>query len=549
MVLASCNKKNNLHLRGLGAAAFLVLVWNAPFLFADVSPSLGTTAPSKPQQLAELRSQATEAEQHADWRTACWRYDEMLRLKPRDAATREAFQRCLRRLQIQGRHNDRGYRQVLVSLTPAQALDVYEQVLGVVQTVYVERDKANLSTLFQHGLTELRFALEDEAFVREHLAGLTTEVIQAIRARLGEWTPRDLKSAGKAREQVLAVLRALYRAGMPDRPLFAVAVALEFAAGICSGLDEYTLFFNPSLYGDLQAKWRAQQAGVGLEPMPMGGQLVIAAVDPGGPAELAGLRPGMIIQRIDGQAGEGMSREAAIEHLRGETGTKLDLEVIVPETMQVVPLKGLVRKPIPTVSHEQADDIGVLKIANFHESTLQEVKEALAQLQSGGIKGLILDLRGNPGGSFKAAVHVAELFLPEGSLIVDTKGTSKEFNQPFRVGAMNPFALPVVVLVDGETASAAEVVAGSLKEHGRARLMGQTTFGKGSIQVIIPLEKAPLKKKPGAIRITVAKFFWPGRSNSRGIVPDDVINTETELFDAARQHLRAAPAPPMMMNQ
>ncbi len=156
--------------------------------------------------------------------------------------------------------------------------------------------------------------------------------------------------------------------------------------------------------------------------------------------------------------------------------------------------------------------VGYIQINHFQDSTVQDVKEALARLQTDGVQGLILDLRGNPGGTFKAGVQVAELFLDEG-VIVYSESPLAEFNRPFKVESRNPVQLPVVVLVDRDTASAAEVVAGALKEHrpGNTLIVGQTTFGKGSIQGVIPLDKPPLDKAPGGIRITIAKLFSPGK--------------------------------------
>jgi len=294
------------------------------------------------------------------------------------------------------------------------------------------------------------------------------------------------------------------------------------------------------------------------------GQIIITRVHKGGPADEANLIAGTRIVQIDGQSVDNLPPYYVAERLRGEVGSGVDLLVDIPVTEMVAAMRQgmkLVRRPVAvgTVEHQllegatESETLGYLRITSFHDATVQEVREALAQLQSTsqGIKGLILDLRGNPGGAFKAAVKVSELFLPEGSMVVDTKGTVQDFNQSFTVrGSMNPFALPMVVLVDSETASAAEVMAGSLKESGRARVIGQTTFGKGTIQVIIPLDKSPLHKTPGGIRITVAKFFWPGRSpdGGRGVVPDEVIGTDTDtILNAARQHLRAAGA--MMIRQ
>jgi len=168
--------------------------------------------------------------------------------------------------------------------------------------------------------------------------------------------------------------------------------------------------------------------------------------------------------------------------------------------------------------------IGYIQINHFQDSTVQDVKEALAQLQTAGARALILDLRGNPGGAFKAGVQVAALFLNDG-VVVYAESPLAEFNRPFKVESRNPVTLPVVVLVDRDTASAAEVVAGALKDHrpGNTLIVGQTTFGKGSIQGVIPLDKPPLDKAPGGVRITVAKLFSPAKHlaySDRGVTPD-----------------------------
>ena len=170
------------------------------------------------------------------------------------------------------------------------------------------------------------------------------------------------------------------------------------------------------------------------------------------------------------------------------------------------------------------------------------MKDALAHLQTAGVRGLILDLRGNPGGLFDAAVQVSELFIGSG-VVVYSQSQLKKYNRPFpdprpRPDIANPLLLPVAVLVDGETASSAEVLAGALKEQYRsARLFGQTTYGKGSIQSVIPL-----RKSPGGIRITVAHLFSPSRQpyTGRGIVPDVLVDGAGEACIAAAQaHLQS----------
>jgi hypothetical protein len=204
----------------------------------------------------------------------------------------------------------------------------------------------------------------------------------------------------------------------------------------------------------------------------------------------------------------------------------------------------------PSVRHEMlAEDLstspgfgsiyaGLIVINQFQDSTLPEVREALLDLANKGARGLILDLRGNPGGLFKSAVQVAELFVGDG-VIVHSQGQIKEYNQPYEVRGGHVCPLPLVVLVDGDTASAAEVLAGALKDLGRARLIGQQTFGKGTIQATIPLDRPPFEKTPGAIRLTVAKLLSPAKQpyTGRGVTPDQEVSPEA-TFNTGKMELQ-----------
>jgi hypothetical protein len=206
----------------------------------------------------------------------------------------------------------------------------------------------------------------------------------------------------------------------------------------------------------------------------------------------------------------------------------------------------------PSVRHEMlADNLatspmssplyaGLITIGQFQESTPQEMREAVIDLSARGAKGLVIDVRGNPGGLFKAAVQVADLFVGEG-VIVYGQGQIREYNHSFAARGGNICTLPAVVLIDGETASAAEVLAGALKELGRARLVGQQTFGKGTIQALIQLDRPPLDKTPGAIRVTVAKLLSPAKQpySGRGVVPDVEVPTMDDAIQAAKGQLRS----------
>jgi C-terminal processing protease CtpA/Prc len=403
-----------------------------------------------PAEIDLLREKARDCEAKGQWSEACRLYDELVK-KDRNLADRDGYQRCLRHVLQARRHRDATFRQILLSLKPAQAAEVYEDVLVKLRNNYVDREKAEINELFQQGLEEFGFALQDDFFIREHLPQVRRPAIEAFRARLAEWRDRKLQTTREARDQVLAVALASRRSLGLDSSL----VFLEFACGACNGLDEHTTYLTPGHLNEIQASLKGDT---------------------------------VVVRSVEFQ-------------LLLDEGTR----------------------------------IGVVRVLTFHENTVQELRDALVQLQTMGMDVLILDLRGNPGGLFRPAVQVAEIFLQEG-VIVLTQSRLRGYNRTYKAENPNAVDIPLVVLVDGETASSAEVVAGALKENQRATLVGQNTFGKGSIQAVLALEKVP-----AGIRITVAKFFSPANYpySGKGVAPHDVVDAgpEAQLI-AARQVAR-----------
>ncbi len=498
-----------------------------------------TALPAQTPRSNEAQRQALACEQRGDWLEACRWYDEAYRRDRTRLDCREAYQRCLRLFHLQNRHRDPAYREVLARLTASRALDVYQEVLFILSVAYVDPNRIDRNTLFQQGLREVRLALDDSTFRKEHLAGVRPELIRHFQKRLESWPERKLETRADIREEVLAVVGAAQQLGLGDRqPPLGPVLILEFACGACSALDEYSLFLTPSHFSDVQATLRGRTVGIGIDVTLVAGRLEISRVYPKSPAEELGLIPRDRILKIDRQPIEHQPLEWIADRLRGEVGTLLELEILSAGQMMPHPVK-LVRRPVAVPSVESrilpdtpdAELLGYLRIYSFQESTLQEVKDALVQLQTNGIKGLIVDLRGNPGGLFKSAVQVAELFLGTG-VIVYGQSQLREFNKSFKADIHNPLLLPVAVLVDFETASSAEVLAGALKDSGRARLFGQTTYGKGSIQSVIPL-----RKTAGGIRLTVAQLLSPTRQpvTGRGVVPHDFVDTENDTCIAAAQ--------------
>ncbi len=509
-----------------------------------------STALNAESSRPDAKRLAIEAEKAGRWEEACRYYEEALKQARNQLDCKEGLLRCTRRANQLHRLRDATYASVLQQLTPSQALDIYDQVLRVVTLAYIDPAKVDIAQLFQHGIEEAKFALESELFVQEYLPKVKATILDRCKQRLADLARTKLDARtdlrqylALAREQVQAVLASLEGRGLDLKPRTRVALVMEFAAGACNGLDEYSLFFTP---GSIQ-EMRQKSAGPGLEVIVGKDGLEIYRVYLDSDAyKTKGLQPEQRITRIDGQLTDEMTAEAATERLRGEEGTSVALEVRNPdEVMGQTVLLQRRRYVVPSVESGMlriSGDIGYIRIYHFQSSTPQEVKDALLDLQSQKFGALILDLRGNPGGSFDAAVKVAELFLNEG-IIVHTQGTLDKFNGAIAaVKDLNPLVpalLPLRVLIDGNTASAAEVLAGALKERKLTRLVGEPSYGKCTIQIPFLLNKAPLQKQPAGVRLTVGRFSATGKflDGGQGIVPHDKQDSFNAL-NFARDALR-----------
>ncbi|XOV87067.1 MAG: S41 family peptidase [Pseudomonadota bacterium] len=296
--------------------------------------------------------------------------------------------------------------------------------------------------------------------------------------------------------------------------------------GMLSQLDPHSAYLDRESYTDLQETTTGNYGGLGLEiGMEDGFVRVIAPMDDT-PAARGGVEPGDLIIQLDEKAVKGMSMSEAIEAMRGEPGSVVKLTIIRDGESKPVEIN-LTREVIQVASVRQRileDGYGYIRIAQFQSTTGREVEEAVQKLMTeGGLRGLILDLRNNPGGVLQSAVEVSDVFIDDG-LIVYTSG--RLANADLRYSATTPDAtngVPLVVLVNEGTASASEIVAGALQDHSRAVIMGVSTFGKGSVQTILPLNNEK------AIKLTTSLYFTPnGRSiQAEGIVPDIWVDRST----------------------
>lgn len=316
--------------------------------------------------------------------------------------------------------------------------------------------------------------------------------------------------------EVLDRIRSAYVEHVDDRTLLESAIE-----GMLSGLDPHSSYLNADAYRSLQEATSGEFGGVGLEVDRDDGLIRVVAPMDGTPAALAGLQPGDLIVRIDNRLVRDMTLAEAVDAMRGEVGSVVELSVRRPGTLELMELS-LVRSliEVPSVSSRTLEPgFGYLRIAQFQTRTGDDFRRELAQLQDeaeGGLRGLILDLRNNPGGVLQASVAVADTFLASGR-IVYTEGRLPSAQVSYSADDQDLGAgVPIVVLINEGSASAAEIVAGALQDHRRAVILGTPSFGKGSVQTILPLSD------DRAVKLTTALYFTPGGRSiqAQGIDPD-----------------------------
>ena len=289
--------------------------------------------------------------------------------------------------------------------------------------------------------------------------------------------------------------------------------------GMLTGLDPHSAYLDQEQYNELKVGTTGQFGGLGIEVgMENGFVKVISPIDDT-PAQKAGVKAGDLIIRLDDKPVKGMSLNDAVKVMRGEPGSEIVLTIVREGMEQPLKIK-LIRDiiKVKSVKSRMLDDgYGYLRISSFQSKTGDNVNEAISELKKGGaLKGLVLDMRNNPGGVLNAAVAVSDAFLDDG-LIVYTDGRVEDSKMRFSATPNDVLnGAPIVVLINAGSASASEIVAGALQDHKRAIIMGEKTFGKGSVQTILPTSNG------GAVKLTTARYYTPsGRSiQAEGIVPD-----------------------------
>lgn len=298
--------------------------------------------------------------------------------------------------------------------------------------------------------------------------------------------------------------------------------------GMLSSLDPYSQFMDPDMYSEMQDETAGRFGGLGIVVSMRDSTLTVVAPMEDTPGFRAGLLASDRIIEIDGNSTEGVSLGEAIKQLRGAPGSLVSLKIYRPATRDVLDVeieRALIE--VKSVKGEAMldDSVGYVRITQFAEPTGNLLLAALETLSDQGMKALVLDLRNNPGGLLSSAVEVSQLFLPRDKLVVTTRGRDRKVQSQYMTRGRKMYKdLPMVILVDGGSASAAEIVSGALQDHRRAVLVGEKTFGKGSVQSVLPHQDG------SAVRLTTAKYYTPSERviHERGIEPDIVVPLSPE---------------------
>ena len=319
---------------------------------------------------------------------------------------------------------------------------------------------------------------------------------------------------------VLARVRSQYVVDVDDSDLIEDAMN-----GMLASLDPHSAYISPKSFRDLQLNNRGEYGGLGMEvTMEDGFVKVISPID-NTPAKRAGIQAGDFITEIEGKSLLGATLSEAVEQMRGKPGEPINITIVRAgeDPMELDITREIIERQ--TVRYEDKDGFGYIRIAQFNEKASEGLKDAIKDLQKdygGRIPGLILDLRGNPGGLLHQSVQVSSVFL-DGGEIVSTRGRRSDDVDVYN-GERGELAkgVPLIVLIDGASASASEIVAGAIQDYGRGILLGMTTFGKGSVQDVIPLNGG----RDGALKITTKRYYTPeGRSiQGAGIAPDIAVS-------------------------
>lgn len=475
-------------------------------------------APAQTEGLAQVLQLGDKLESERNWAGALTHYEEALRQFPGQKKLSQRLTLARTHYDVARRYSDASYVAALGTFTEKDVSAIYEEVLLKIQSHYVNQPQ--WGTLLQRGVTTLTVATTEPAYQKRHLAKVSKEQQEAFQSELESIrVPAEITDRRQAREFAESLSVQL-------KNKFGVSVQstmMEFVCGATGSLDDYSGFLSSSQIDEVYSQIEGNFVGLGVELKPEPSGLLIVNVINGGPASEGKIRAGDRITSVDGKTPKQTSPDVLADMLRGEEGSKVSVGIKTAQGTERTIVLTRRRVEVPSVDDVKIVDrdygIGYFKLTSFQKTTGRDVDAALWKLHDQGMKSLIIDLRGNPGGLLKAAVDVADKFVMEG-MIVATRGRSPREDFDHRGQVAGTWRVPLVVLIDRDSASASEIFAGAIRDHRRGTIVGERSFGKGSVQGIFPLASANV-----GVRLTTAKWYTPsGKAiNGEGVSPDVVV--------------------------
>lgn len=504
-------------------ARWFRLVAILAFLTATISGTPGSAQvrvpPAARADIEQLVHEGEQLENSGRWGDALTLYEDALRAHPaqRDLELRAETARL--HLDLSRRCSDASFTAALNELNDQQWLDLYTEVLLKIHSHYVQAP--DWQQVVERGILALEVAAKEPEFREQHSTAGSPQFQRYLVELRQKLKATPIQNRQQAREFASYAGRlAAHRGQLNARTVYA-----EFACAATNCLDPYSAFLTRGQLDEVFSQIEGNFVGLGIELKSDEQALLIVNVIPGGPAADADIRDGDRIVAVDGHSVHEISTDTAADMLKGEEGTPVSLEVVNDRGVTRSLHLSRKRVEVPSVEDVKIVDpqngIAYLRITSFQKTTNRDVDRALWELHRAGMRSLIMDLRGNPGGLLSSSVEVADKFIGAGT-IVSTRGRSFDEDFDYKAQQVGTWRVPLIVLIDGDSASASEIFAGAIRDHRRGTIVGQRSYGKGSVQGIFPLASSN-----GGIRLTTAKFYSPSGQpiSQRGVSPDVVVHT------------------------
>jgi carboxyl-terminal processing protease len=472
--------------------------------------TLAASGLQAPQGREDLATTASALEREGRWSDVVSICETAARKGSLDPVLQQRYDLAKIHCDIAKRHGETAFRSQLARLSEADARRVYAEVMSRIASHHVE--SPDFSRLVSRGLRAMDVAIDDPLFVSLHARQATPEGRAAYREQIAR-----LIGGRAIASQVDAESAAAWAGHIAEATIGipAAVTVLEMTAAAMGGLDEYSAFLTTGQLDDLYSQIEGNFVGLGVELKAASDGLLVVHVIPGSPAERSGLRGGDHLVGVGGRPIGGMHVDEAAQLLQGPAGSLVTLAVLRGQGPARAVTVRREHVEVPSVEDVRILDtsagVAHVKISSFQKTTAADLEAALRRLDAAGMRSLVIDLRGNPGGLLSAAVDVADLFLERG-LVVATRGRSPEEDFNYTASRSGTWRMPLVVVIDGDSASSSEIFAGAIRDHARGTIVGSRSYGKGSIQGIFPLEVAGV-----GMRLTTAKFFSPNGHPYSGV--------------------------------